>query len=34
LANFSEYDLDLALDYRVNVGFFADHTPVKTVLTD
>jgi len=30
LANFSQYDLDLALDYRINVSALADKIPIQT----
>jgi hypothetical protein len=30
LANFSEYDLDIALDYRINIPYIAENFPIKT----
>ncbi len=30
LANFSQYDLDLALDYRINVSALTDKIPIQT----
>ena len=31
LSNFSQYDLDLALDYRLNVEFYATNIPVTAI---
>jgi hypothetical protein len=33
LSSFSEYDLDIALDYRINIASVYKEAPVKTAFT-